>query len=777
MKACSVDPLSTLADLTITPDPLTTRYGGSATRDESTLLATIDQLVAGQQWADAVETLKEVDLSQVSPPLRLRGNLVRNIAAMRQHRPDIYKNIIALLNPGGTQPVAIENGMVTLAMHAEASPGAARSAQMAQERSRQIFDNCPPQSSIILTSVLDGHLLHQLCIDSSAPSAGGSTQSIIVIEPDLDVLINALMIHDLSIAEGPIAQQRFSWYIGDQWHEEFHRDYIKDPWLASPDLVIRHGAMSAARAATIKATLAAVASRDEDWSKDAKAYYEQLTISEISAVLQDSAQERPRRPRVLLPSARFTTVLHGSYSDAAQAFESLGFDVQLLCEPQDSMRMSRGVLQRALATFKPDLVLIIDHLRHEYDDTFPPNLPVASWTQDHLENLTNREAGHSVGKLDFILTTMKQWYANEFSYPASQCIPLPKLTRSREARTRMDSVSTRYPSHDLVYVSNASGDPDTLLQNTVNTLRNRAGVSPSVTDIAQLCGRELIDSYRNEQAHPHFWHIGRMLDHIAASAGHTWSSIDERSMVIQALNHPLNNTLFRQQALRWVARVARSHSLDFALYGMNWDKNHEFAEFAHGPISYGDDLDEMTRAARINLQIVPSYCLHQRMLDGLAAGGFFLVRPTPADHLMPRMAQFLIQHCPNDAGSVESVREALSGEPLTQFNQLLHDAECLSELTGSIDLVDSVRSCIEGDMLDDSGVAIPNFHEVAFENADDLERLVQRFLLDKVSRDTIADAQWNAVESNLTYRAGLGRVVKAMHNRICKDHQRVGCLT
>ena len=80
-------------------------------------------------------------------------------------------------------------------------------------------------------------------------------------------------------------------------------------------------------------------------------------------------------------------------------------------------------------------------------------------------------------------------------------------------------------------------------------------------------------------------------------------------------------------------------------------------------------------------------------------------------------------------------------------------------------------------MLDDSGIAIPNFHEVAFENADDLERLVQRFLLDKVSRDTIADAQWNAVESKLTYRAGLGRVVNAIHNRICKDHQRVGCLT
>ncbi len=753
----------------MTPGPSATRYVSIASNcDENTLLAAIGQLVDVQQWADAAEILKGVDLFRATPLLRLRGNLVRNVAAMQQHRPGIYEAVITVPNLDRFLQVVIENGMFTSAVCAESSSLVPVSSG---HKPKQIFDQCPPQSSITLTSVLDGYLLHQLCIDSSERSANGSTQPIVIIEPHLDTLMKAFLIHDFSGDEGPIVQQRFAWYVGDQWHDSFREDYNNDPWIASSDLIIRQGAKSEEIATIIMSTRAGVASRDSDWSRDAKAYYEQLNIGDLIAVLQDSAQERPRRPRVLLPPARFTTVLHGSYCDAAQAFESLGFDVLLLSEPQDYMRMSRGVLQRALATFKPDLVLIIDHLRKEYGDTFPPNLPIVSWTQDHLPNLTNREAGHSVGKLDFILTTMKQWYVNEFEYPPCQCIPLPKLTRSREARAPINSESARFPSHDLVYVSNASGDPEVLLQNTVSSLRQHTGVSPSVANITLACGRELIESYSNEQAHPHPWHIGRMLDRVAAGAGHIWSGLHERSVIIQALNHPLNNTLFRQQALRWVARAARSHSLDFALYGMNWDEHHEFAEFAHGPISYGKEQDELTRAARLNLQIVPSYCLHQRMLDGLAAGGFYLVRPTPADRLMPRIAQFLIQQCPADAGSVESVREALTGETLAQFNQLLCDAECLSELTGPIDLVDWVRYCIKGDMLDDSGIPIPSFHEVTFENADELEQLIERFLFDKDSRATIAAAQWSAVENNLTYRVGLRRVISAIHNLLCKDAQ------
>ena len=42
-------------------------------------------------------------------------------------------------------------------------------------------------------------------------------------------------------------------------------------------------------------------------------------------------------------------------------------------------------------------------------------------------------------------------------------------------------------------------------------------------------------------------------------------------------------------------------------------------------------LEDLTRRSRINLQIVPFITLHQRLLDGLVAGGFFLVRDNPAD--------------------------------------------------------------------------------------------------------------------------------------------------
>ena len=108
--------------------------------------------------------------------------------------------------------------------------------------------------------------------------------------------------------------------------------------------------------------------------------------------------------------------------------------------------------------------------------------------------------------------------------------------------------------------------------------------------------------------------------------------------------HPLNDSLYRQQALGWAAAVpAIGHAV--CRLRQRLGSKPEFAAFARGPVQYGPELEALTRKARINLQIVPYLCLHQRLLDGLDGRRLFLVRRahtadtgrTRPDRVSPRL--------------------------------------------------------------------------------------------------------------------------------------------
>src|SRR5262249_20137523 len=119
---------------------------------------------------------------------------------------------------------------------------------------------------------------------------------------------------------------------------------------------------------------------------------------------------------------------------------------------------------------------------------------------------------------------------------------------------------------------------------------------------------------------------------------------EQRDTLLLALWHPFNDTLYRQQALRWAANCADSLGLTLGLYGNGWDKNAEFGRFAKGYAAYGAELEELTRRSLINLQIVPFACVHQRLLDGLVSGGFFLIREHPVNRIPADLTALVESH-------------------------------------------------------------------------------------------------------------------------------------
>jgi hypothetical protein len=99
--------------------------------------------------------------------------------------------------------------------------------------------------------------------------------------------------------------------------------------------------------------------------------------------------------------------------------------------------------------------------------------------------------------------------------------------------------------------------------------------------------------------------------------------------LMELLTQRVNNALVRHESLLWLAETG----LDLRLYGRGWENHPRLARFARGVADNGTDLAAIYRCSRINLQVTPFGCVHQRMLDGLAAGGFFLARWNQGDSM------------------------------------------------------------------------------------------------------------------------------------------------
>ena len=177
-----------------------------------------------------------------------------------------------------------------------------------------------------------------------------------------------------------------------------------------------------------------------------------------------------------------------------------------------------------------------------------------------------------------------------------------------------------------------------------------------------------------------------MFDRVEASCGLRLERPNLRQDIVDALFDRMSNLLYRQQSLRWVVQIANRRGLRLSIYGPGWERHPEFEPFARGKIQYGPELERLTRRSKINLVLEPFFSVsHQRLLDGLVAGGFFLVREHPGNTLLPELLTFLKSNVPDSVASVDESRAALDGATLAAFEELVQRCECLS---GHGDLID-----------------------------------------------------------------------------------------
>ncbi|MEM7576492.1 MAG: hypothetical protein AAF328_03365 [Planctomycetota bacterium] len=723
-------------------------------------------------------------------------NLAHNMAALFKHRPDVAKQIQSRLpdSPQSSEdPTAVlptmrddsayrlfrdEIGTLRVVQRDDAGryavvpPAGQFAAFLKQTRDTLVGKEA---EALGLLSVGDGAALTWL---AEHPPTLFMDQSLCVhvFEPDVDRLLMAMHLHDWSRDGGPIRDARFVWHIGDDWERSYTATCTERPWIPMPmQAVCPDPTVAVTLGPSLKRASDAARLLWGDRNRDVLSRYAERDDAGLFALFTDHP---PRTPRIAVLTSRFTTVLQYAARDTAAALNRLGWDARVFMESCPHERFSPAVLTALFDAFAPDAVFTIDTPRTFIESVVPPSVPVLFWIQDALPRLMNRGIGASTTPRDFVLTFFSPRLIHDHGYPARQCIDMPMMVttpRPRKTQTgthppeTADELSQAWASRtgpDLIYASNVSATPETLIQQTI--AKGQGEAQHALETVARRMAA-IYENGGNLATEPDIDALLESLVHEGAIAAH---SPDIRRGLRDALWNPLNTGLYRQQALAWVADDVDANGGTLHVHGRGWSEHPRFAAYDRGPLDHAG-LQAATADAKFALHLEPYICFtHHRMLDALQAGTPVLVRDHPGHFGLQRVAAFLHEHA--DAARCDrDVREALgeNSETRAAYEALVGELRGVTwDLAG--DVAAQVRAWQGAGVLPDATgaqPALPALEHVSFGNAAGFAAALDRLRNDRVAVGGLLLQQRAAVDARLTFDAALRRVLRQIHGLLITE--------
>jgi hypothetical protein len=467
--------------------------------------------------------------------------------------------------------------------------------------------------------------------------------------------------------------------------------------------------------------------------------------------------------RVLGVTSRYTTFLQYSMRDWLDGMSRMGVEARLLIEPADHLLHGEHKLAETIQEFRPDLIVCIDHYRAEIGK-IPDSLPWVMWVQDWLPNIYNDAAGAAQRLRDYCIGFGRLCLTQSHGYPARRFMPCPIGINEERFKPAVLSQEdwARYGC-DVSYVSHVSTPSDVLLKNTL--ARNP---DPSADRLLWDFHDRLIGDFEQGGCTHTEWQLKEKLDESIAQTG-VQPPAETVRQILWLFNTQINNAIFRHQTLKWVAELG----VNLKLYGNNWEKHPTLGRFACGPADTLRDVPRICAASKVNLQITPHGAMHQRLLEGLVAGGFYLIRWLPGDQVGIAY-RCLRDWCLSQGIGSES---ALRSIDIPQVQSWI--SEC-NELSGDhpdrkdFRLYDRLTADAEGELMGRGGAVWPEeYPQVSFRSAAELQSRLTRFLGDESERQRVASAMRARIVENYTYAKISKRLVRFIADDLRTAHSRV----
>lgn len=611
-------------------------------------------------------------------------------------------------------------------------------------------------------------LLHQA-------TAAGYEPPIDLVEPDPAVFAAWLATLE---DEAPLRTERVSCFVGPEASLQLRQWLAEHAWRTAPTHMLTNHRPGFAPPSVDGAFLApaaeARAKRDAEAKRRMHARHEGKDLAFWRRRYREAGSTQPPL-RFVGFTTRYSTVIQYAMADLAAAFRRRGCGFDLVMQP--SKHCPTVDVVGALAGGDHDGIVVINHLRLEFGDTKPANIPYVCWMQDHMDALCDRKAGQSIGPLDLVITHSPHVYASLYGYPLGRCLPSSNLTDpatySDEPLPEAELAPMRC---DVAFAAHGSGTPEELADEITR------GAPPAFramieTFLKLVRARLERDGWINS---PEL--VMLMLEAESASRHPALSPLVRRSRIYPQLAR-IYDRVFRHEAIRWAASWAKKRGRSFRLYGQGWERNPEFAPYAAGQVAGGRPMRALYQATSVTLQMNGYSSLHQRLLDCLASGGFVLSRENPADSIrapfleiqrairelgLTSLAQLAAKR-QTDAKLDEACRgaERLGGAVIRPVGDARRDAHVAAMRAGN-DIDDLRTDAGLFEMLRDMRLIptrvaadLPGFDQTVFGTEAALHELLDRFVDDPAARAAVAAPMRRSVIEHDTYDSLVDRIIGA----------------
>ncbi|MCS7033222.1 MAG: glycosyltransferase, partial [Phycisphaerae bacterium] len=560
-----------------------------------------------------------------------------------------------------------------------------------------------------------------------AAGAPGHRPPLFLLCRELESLWLVLHLHDWKEL---LTDRRVLLFVGEDAVAQLQRFLEENPGVPWPRVAVTVDPAVWPEGTSLDSVLASLAAdaaaRREELSRQIEALYRGFTPQQWAEKLRTSPL------RVLGITSLYTTFLQHSMRDWLAAMESLGHQTRLLIERYDHERPDAITMLTAVAEFRPDLLLMIDHYRGEFP-FLPQMIPCVMWVQDRLPTIFRPEAGAAQGAMDYVMGYGRRDCVTDFGYPPTRFLETPVGVNEARFAPPPTGADTQpagrfdvSPCQQISFVSHASTPPRKLVDEMI------AQQPPTMRGLFDSIYQQLEQIYRRGEFVTQEYFLGQIVDRAIAQ---TRVTVLTPQALFDFVAQKLNNAFFRHQALQWLVEAG----YELALYGNGWEAHPKFSRFARGPADNQTQLAEIYRRSAINLQITPFGSAHQRLFEGLCAGGFFLLRKVTGDDVEPLYRE-LWELC-LDLGIRNTAQlRATSDNRVEALLQRISDLTGEHPLKQRHDFVELLQAVAEAGFLRMASTIWPEFPAVCFSTRQELLARVQYFLTAPDERRQIAES-------------------------------------
>jgi len=362
--------------------------------------------------------------------------------------------------------------------------------------------------------------------------------------------------------------------------------------------------------AAVKRTVEAVSEITKNARATVETFYGGLSAGELAGLYA-----APEKLRLLLVSNKLSYFVRYSIRDIRMALEKLGARVLVLEEEDLIDRLTGPHQMRILAEFRPHGLLFIDHHRYESEAIHHAGLPFFCFVQDFMQTMIDEKIAVRVTDRDVFLGNMI--YLLSAGYPAASLVELPAWTNADLFTAAADRPAATIAA-DVVFVSNITRHHQAAFNELHSFYAER---EPAAARVVELVYERALALYRKDEMYSDWLRFRSLVYDLLAREKAQLAS--PQAFAVQVYDKIIN-AMLRHQPLEWAAEAG----LDLALYGRGWEEHPSLGRFARGVVENGPALIDLYRGATINLHVNQYHIEHPRILDGLMAGAFFLIRRT-----------------------------------------------------------------------------------------------------------------------------------------------------